>query len=96
MAITNVTTAFVPLFMLAPIGLAVIGADSPLVQAMLATIIVIAWTGPAMPTSNMAGVMLHSQVNLFTSGKVIKYAFIMSMIVVITQFIGLLVTQGMW
>jgi hypothetical protein len=94
--ITNATSSFLPLFMLAPVGISVLGHDPRVATMMLVMIVVIAFSGCALPSGNTIGIMLHMQKGLFTPGKVIKYTYCMTLIVVITQFIGMLVTQFLY
>ena len=94
--LTNATNNMVVALLMAPIGYAVVGLDSPLSQALTVMVVVSSLTAVALPSSSTVGIMTHAQKDLFSPGRIMKYGYAFAVLCFIGQFLGLLITQGMY
>ena len=94
--LTNATNNMVVALVMAPIGYAVVGIDTPMAQALTVMVVVSSLTAVALPSASATGIVLHSQKDLFSSGPVIRYGYVFAVLCFIGQFVGFLFAQGMY
>lgn len=94
--LTNATNNMVVALMLAPIGYSVLGMDSPMATVFTVTLICCSIPGCALPSGSTMGAVLHTQNDMFTTGKLIKYGYPLAIVFAIGQCIGFIVTRNFY
>ena len=94
--LTNATNNIVVALLLAPIGFAAVGTTGPLAAAMVVMVVCGSLTTVALPSGGTSAIVLHTQKDLFTPGKLILYGYVMAIMYAVAYIVGYVITQGLY